>query len=89
MDEVVTQRTIQSKTHDVPIPQQTAERIEDDHEIQQWVFNHLPLSEEQKSIMLRSMLLEKRAEKIGPLSHVPRDQKKKKCIEQNAKFDNQ
>lgn len=34
--------------HDAPCPKQTAADIKDDHPINEWVLNHLPLSEAQK-----------------------------------------
>ena len=55
--------------HDMPCPPQSTEKIEDDQDVQSWVMNHLPLTEEQK-IQLACELAEDKKEVYQFKRHV-------------------
>jgi len=76
MDEIVTGRVLKSQTHDVPVPIQSSLEIADDHKINEWVLNHLPLTEDQKRGLLLSVIREKKS-KCQSEVQLSRAQKKK------------
>lgn len=41
--------------HDVPCPSGMGEKVADDHYVNEWVFNHLPLKEDEKKAMLHDL----------------------------------
>lgn len=44
--------------HEMPIPPQTNEDISKDHAINEYVFNHLPLQEDQKEKLMKDLILD-------------------------------
>jgi hypothetical protein len=50
--------------HYAPCPALSAADISKDHAINEWVLNHLPLSEEQKQGLMRSLTLDKRRKEM-------------------------
>jgi hypothetical protein len=54
--------------HQAPCPAQTATRIEEDQAVNEWVLNHLPLTEEQKQQLRQDLVVEKTiADRTGKL----------------------
>lgn len=49
---------------DLPCPEQTASDIKDDHGINEWVLNHLALTEPQKEWLMAELLKEQSKDKI-------------------------
>jgi len=49
----------QPSCFDAPCPDSGSVNVEDHSEVQEWVFNHLPLSSEQKKDFLKILLLDK------------------------------
>jgi hypothetical protein len=50
--------------HYAPCPHMTASDIAKDQAINEWVLNHLPLTEEQKQNLMRSLTLDKRRKEM-------------------------
>lgn len=51
-----------SNPHDAPCPPQTATDITQDHALNEWVLNHLALSEEQKKWLITALLIDQKKE---------------------------
>jgi len=49
----------QPSCFDAPCPDSGSVNVEDSSEVQEWVFNHLPLSSEQKKEFLKVLMLDK------------------------------
>lgn len=47
-----------STPHDAPCPPPSTDDIANDHAINEWALNHLPLSEEQKKWMIQALMID-------------------------------